>query len=459
MSLRDPTPAFSGKLAHLHYDGAAWKLEDLSDGTVPDTRWLSIAGTSLRHIYATNLTLDLGRLPFSSPLVFELWHFEGNAWEKLEPAPLFTVINRDGSDASIGLDAQELVVAGDTLVGLPNMSNNSNTIRRYDGSSWLVRDFGTSFTGEVSGAALMSPGKVLATSRTVGNPDPISFFWTFEVGVGWAEEPFPLGTPVPMHHAFTPDRGTTIFAVGEQGAILVRDQDGWTREDTAGAKTLYSVHGRAANDIYAVGDGVIFHFDGTDWTQVHDAGTTVLLDVWVASSGFVAAVGTDCTVLASADGVAWSTLSGPCPVPSLALKGVYTTGLDDIHAAMSEPSYAAIYSYDGTEWAVGKETQNSGFDALYTQFFDVGDTTIVGVPVNESSGEAWRNIGIKAIGGDNVGGFAGDDRNLLMLNEDGFIWELQRLSPWNCETVESRCDDRMDNDCDGQFDADDPDCP
>jgi len=459
VSLRDPSPAFSGKLVHLSYDGAVWKLDDLSEDTVPDTRWLSIAGTSPNHVYATNMSFDLSRIPFSSPFVFELWHSDGSAWQKLEPAPLFTVINRDGTDASIGLDAQELVVGGDKLVGLPYQSDSGQTLRRYDGSSWIVRDFGFDFSGEVSGAALMSPGKVLVTSRTVGDPDPIAFVWTFEVGVGWTEEPFPLGTPVPMHHAFTPDKGATIFAVGEQGAILVRSLGSWSREDTVGAKTIYGVHGRAADDVYAVGDGVIFHFDGSTWTQVYDAGSTVLLSVWEAPSGFVVAVGSDCKVLTSADGATWSTLDAPCLSPSVALKGVYATGPDNIHVSASEPSYAVIYVHDGTGWNVGLDTANSGFDALYSQYFEVGDTTVVGVPISENSGEAWRAIGIKAIGGDNVGGFAGDGRNLMMFNEDGFTWELQRLSPWNCSATETVCNDRMDNDCDGLFDADDSDCP
>lgn len=63
-----------------------------------------------------------------------------------------------------------------------------------------------------------------------------------------------------------------IYAVGEDGLILLHNGVGWTAQSSGVEDTLLAVDGRAANDVWAAGErGALLHWDGTSWQAV--AGT------------------------------------------------------------------------------------------------------------------------------------------------------------------------------------------
>ena len=60
---------------------------------------------------------------------------------------------------------------------------------------------------------------------------------------------------------------TNVFAVGANGRILRYNGTSWTAMNSPTNRNLARVAGSGANDVWAVGDSVLVHFDGTQWTN------------------------------------------------------------------------------------------------------------------------------------------------------------------------------------------------
>jgi hypothetical protein len=106
-----------------------------------------------------------------------------------------------------------------------------------------------------------------------------------------------------MHDAFTLD--DDIYVVGE---LAFRYRDGrWTDLDKQYITRLpaYGIHGRRRDDIYAVGQQMVLHYDGTSWEWINSGLERNLRSVWVESDGNVIAVGSG-PVLVEFDGEQWS---------------------------------------------------------------------------------------------------------------------------------------------------------
>lgn len=58
-----------------------------------------------------------------------------------------------------------------------------------------------------------------------------------------------------------------IFAVGSGGRILRYNGTSWSPMTSPTSRALARVAGSGANDVWAVGDSVLVHFDGTQWTN------------------------------------------------------------------------------------------------------------------------------------------------------------------------------------------------
>jgi len=465
-----------GKLVHFHYDGADWGYEVVASGH----DFLSVAGTGPNNIFATSTAIDIYTFyRYLDLFLSQLWHFDGSEWSVID-------YNTLSAEHLSVIGGAVHAVEADSAEGFPN-------IRRYDGTSWLERAEGADlgefcvdtyvpvepdcgfFTknpfclpvceptsqGHATGAALSAPGELVVVSDAVDGSYTIPFLWSYSLDSGYAEIPFPGGSPVPLKDAFTPDRGQTVFAVGDQGVALVRSGGSWTRYDTTGGNDLRAVHGRAANDVYAVGVGTVLHFTGAGWAEVYDAGATVLESVWVAPDGVVYVGGANCTLLSNAGG-AWQAISPapPCHDATSRIVGVYATSAADIYASDLGPPGSQLRHFDGTEWT---RRGNPVADPTpqYTKWFETGDgVTHIGNGLASILGGRFSEVRFPSsnISADS-GGITGDDRSIYFVQSDGAVWEMLRLWPWQCESNETECADGMDNDCDGQFDTDDADCP
>ena len=91
---------------------------------------------------------------------------------------------------------------------------------------------------------------------------------------------------------------SSVFAVGEDGAIVQRSGGEWTAMTSPTTDNLHAVHGTSDSDVYAVGeDGTVVHYDGTEWTTLTSGTSINLWGVWTAPSGEVFIVGNNGTAL------------------------------------------------------------------------------------------------------------------------------------------------------------------
>jgi len=100
------------------------------------------------------------------------------------------------------------------------------------------------------------------------------------------------------------------FAIGTGGAVLRWDGVDWTRTNAGTDARLVTVHGRAFDDVYVVGglgDNILMHFDGVEWTSIEVEPTGGLMGVWADPSGVVVATGFRGTALLG-PGEQWTTM-------------------------------------------------------------------------------------------------------------------------------------------------------
>jgi hypothetical protein len=202
-------------------------------------------------------------------------------------------------------------------------------VKHHDGTGWTSTPVGT--REYVSDAWLAPSGEALlaaydglwraqgATSeRILGQPDPYHSY-----NVLWV----------------SPDG--EVFAVGR--TALRWDGNEWIdlhKEELTDA-SVYAVHGTSRDNVYAVGDRMILHYDGTAWDWVSGGFGSTLGGVWV-SGDVVIAVGESGTIVRARGGI-WEKM--PAPTERF-LDAV--SGWDGGAVAVGEAG--TILRYDGSSW-------------------------------------------------------------------------------------------------------------
>jgi hypothetical protein len=156
----------------------------------------------------------------------------------------------------------------------------------------------------------------------------------------WCMETPPAGAA--GLHAVWAVNGNDVFAVGDAGTIVRRQNNAWTKMTSGTTANLRSVWGAASNDVWAVGEaGTILRFDGTAWAPVAGVTTSDVAAVWGSSASNVWLAAT--SKMYRWNGSAWSntTVVG-------SMQGLSGTGPNDIWLA-TEGAYAKHYT--GTTWA------------------------------------------------------------------------------------------------------------
>lgn len=126
-----------------------------------------------------------------------------------------------------------------------------------------------------------------------------------------------------------------VMMVGSGGSVLRWDGVSWRRDAVATSEPLFSLWGRAEDDIYAVGGwqrGTVLHYGGDGWTEVESAAGSGLSGVFTAPGSPTVAVGPDAYVLEiSPDG---DRLEPALPQlsPGTAFHGVWGDGAGTIYA-------------------------------------------------------------------------------------------------------------------------------
>lgn len=268
-------------------------------------------------------------------------HYDGTAWEARDPGldePLWWVH---------GFPGGPVFVAGD-----------HGAIARWDGSAWEIMDSGapgTLFYG-IWGA---SPDDMWAvggpTQTPVGDVEPEGDVVLHYDGSAWerVEIQALLDKPDSQGKNLFKVWGASaseVFIVGDSGIALHYDGTAWERVETGvGNQPLFTVTGRSADDVYAVGGlatAVLVHWDGTAWSEITlpPAAPSVIQGVWTAPDealylggwyGFTASLDVDDT---------WNVVENDTP---LAYHAVFGDGAGNLWAVGGD-IYSLLTDYLGT---------------------------------------------------------------------------------------------------------------
>jgi hypothetical protein len=134
---------------------------------------------------------------------------------------------------------------------------NSNTILRYDGKWSVVSDANRRITGITEdyhgvwgiGADVWIAGSNGITRCKTTNACSVEYQSTGLYGI-WGSS------------------ASNIFAIGSGGKIVRFNGTSWTPMTSPTARLLVRLSGSSPTDVWAIGDSVVVHFDGTQWKDV-----------------------------------------------------------------------------------------------------------------------------------------------------------------------------------------------
>ena len=134
---------------------------------------------------------------------------------------------------------------------------NSNTILRYNGTGWtVVSDQFKPITSTDSHNAVWGTGSDvwIAGDNTIVHCKAVTSCAVENSGGGTL-------------YSVWGSSASNVFAVGAGGRILRYNGTAWSAMTSPTNRNLARVAGSGANDVWVVGDSVLVHFDGTQWTN------------------------------------------------------------------------------------------------------------------------------------------------------------------------------------------------
>lgn len=249
----------------------------------------------------------------------ELQHFDGAQWNSVDTGlqqPLWWVQ---------GFGNGSLAVVGDR-----------GSLATFDGSSWSTID-----TGVPDSTLFGVWGTSIDDLWVVGGPSffaqqegaqasgPVLQHWN---GTAWepADLAAILGSEVIQDNQSRAlykvwGIGDHLFVVGDKGWALHRVNGVWTVQETGLDGTLFTVVGRASDDVFAIGGvGVptLLHWDGAEWSSVGlppDA-PSVVQGVWTEPGAHVYVSGWS-GFAAQWDGMHWEIADAPSTAAYHAIAG------------------------------------------------------------------------------------------------------------------------------------------
>jgi hypothetical protein len=163
-----------------------------------------------------------------------------------------------------------------------------------------------------------------------------------------------------------------VYAVGDNGVILHFDGTNWNAEASGTTESLRALWGdNGSASVFAVGDlGTIVYNDGTAWRALASGTTQALFAISGASANDVFAVGGSGTIL-HYDGTAWTAQTSGTTQP---LFGVWENS-SAVVFAVGEAS--TILLYDGSEWLTESTSASMTLRGIWgaspTDVFVVGE--------------------------------------------------------------------------------------
>ncbi len=254
-------------------------------------------------------------------------HFDGTAWESMESGLT------DQLWWIHGFEGGPVYVAGD-----------HGAIARWDGTAWEVMDSG-------------APGTTL-----------------FGIWGATPDDMWAVGGPSQAPGTGVEPEGNMVLHYDGTAWQRVEIQALLDRPDSAG-DNLFKVWGADADTVFIVGDGgLALHYDGADWKELATAaaGQPLFTVVGRSATDVYAVGGLGFAVLTHWDGDAWSDVPLPRTAPQ-AVQGVWTAPGQPVYIG-GWYGFTAAMSEDGT-WTV----TDTGSDFAYHAVFGDGTGTLWGV--------------------------------------------------------------------------------
>jgi len=320
--------------AIVHFDGREWRVQDSGTQQSLFGVWASSPDTVLAVGWDGTVL-----------------RYDGGSWNAMTPPTTSDLLSIWGTSAH------------DLYVGA------RDALLHFDGTMWT--DVGIQVRVRVIGIWGSSTDDVWVTDGT-------NWLWHFD-GTSWQNVITRVNYPFVSFWGFAADN---IFACGQGGFVSRFDGTSWS-EQSLGDLWLSGLWGASDKDMWVTGTvvtgtaGVLFHYDGTEWTQVSRAvATRGLQDIWSNPTGDMAyAVGFDGQVLAK-NNAEWEAVP---MTTSDDLEAVWGAPSGDVFVAASS---GTCYQFDGSTW---HET-NLGASVHLT---DVWGTSGTNVFVGSNKG-LWR---------------------------------------------------------------------
>ena len=258
------------------------------------------------------------------------------------------------SDASRDTDAAERRDAGANRDAFGNDASDPNDGRgldalldtngRPDSSFDVLGDGGSSDSPVVDGPV---PDRDAATDPPADRAPDTSADSGLDAIVDGSLDAIPDANADGSNDAQYPDGDAPIvsaddlWAVGNAGVILHwTKSSGWTFETTppTGNAPFYDIWGTSRSNVWAVGDGAIFHYDGSSWTSTpNPVAQARMRAVWGSASSDVWAVGYDTArsrgLILRYNGSSWAETSYASIFDGQSLGAIWGNGPRDIWLA------------------------------------------------------------------------------------------------------------------------------
>jgi hypothetical protein len=156
---------------------------------------------------------------------------------------------------------------------------------------------------------------------------------------------------------------TSIFAVGAGGKILRYNGTSWTTMSSPTSRLLVRLSGTSASDVWAVGDSVVVHFDGTQWADVSLGG----------NPGYMRS-------------------RAPSPLQALFQIGIWARTPKEVYLGSD---YGMIARWDGTEWREVFSSTNTPQRRIIAITGGAGGCAIAITEgqTNSTQPTLWRGVG------------------------------------------------------------------
>jgi hypothetical protein len=307
----------------LYYDGLTWTR--LAVPTTKDLREISGSGPGDIHISAQN---DLSVL-----------HFDGTRWSESD---VCAAISWGGC---VQLSSSTVFAVSPTSVF---HATNTAALAVSNGARWNIAPY----AGGATYASIASLWGDSPTNVYAGGANELLLHWD---GVQWRDI-LPINDDL---LSVWSNSATNAVAVGNAGAIFRFNGTSWRKETSpTSTMSLVSVWGSATDDVYAVGDNLVLHWNRTSWSSrtmpsAAGDGSGSLYVVWGSSARDVFVSGFNGEIF-HYDGIEWSRTT----TLGFFVRCIWGSGATDVYA--SGPNQP-VWHFDGHAWSVSTQLRSQCF--------------------------------------------------------------------------------------------------